>query len=854
MLESDRTKRGDVSTASRLRDVVAVALSATLLALCVSPLSLAGSGLGGLGAKIIKDDISTSADQIDYVGSNLIATGHVVLKYKNIYFSCDKAVLNMATKDVEATGRVRFIQRTRENTRIPYHEYKELLKDPNTKVTVNGYVMTPTGAQELDVTIVKEVHTWTGKRAVGNLSTGYFDLGKFSGRYGEYYVKGEHGERSPDGTVTVKDAKLTTCEYIRDNHEHYSITSTTVEMIPEKTNGDGKYFSDKGHYHIFAWNSVLRVGGVPIFYFPVLYKPPDSSGLGVQVKGGIDSDWGYFVLTKKKFKVYDYPNTDVTLMGDYYSKRGPGGGVRIEAATDDSKTDAFVYGVYDSDVDDRKGRFDYDSHRYDIYVTHLNHLTPRLDFRGRFEALSDQEFLHDFFRTREDENPQPATYAALEYQFDRFSVSALARPRVNDFFSVVERLPELRLDVPRQELLYNIYYQGSTTFNYFRMKWRDYDHPRSNGGQDIDDYETARFDSLHMFYYPFKLGPVNIIPRAGVRMTTYSKTSDTKIDQKQLDTYFIVDSPTTDPSGSITNYDDKGHSEFRFAAELGVEANTKIYRTWQNAKSAFWNVDGLRHVMVPYVNYNYIPEPTVDREHLYYFDDVDRITEQNFVRLGVRNRLQTRRGAYGHQEIYTWASLEHYVDFHFHREEGFSHNMGDFGTIFKFNPFPNFSTTADLLLDVGGGSINRFQTRLDYTINEDWKVFVGYTYQDDYDQRSVYSMGSSLVDITSGSSFARHYDKSQTIDFGLEFPIFSKTRGEFEINYDIEDNRFQEIRARIVRQLHCWEAGIEYRVRERNDDEGDKEWEQSVMLTLSLTALPGVKIEAKGGVGGGPNN
>ena len=823
------------------------------------PRTVAGKGLSGLGSAIMKEDIDASADNLDFVGENLVADGHVVVKYKDIFLSCDRAIINMTTKDIEATGRVRFIQRTREKTTVTYEEYKRLLDDSDTKVVVDGYVMTPTGRQDLEVTLIKEMNSWTGTRAVGNLTTGVFDLGEFSGHYGIYYVYGKHGERAPDGTVTVKDAKLTTCEYIKDHHEHYSVSASTVEMIPDKSGRGDKYYSDKGHYHVLAWNSVLRVGGVPIFYFPVLYKPPDGHGLGIQVKGGIDSDWGWYVLTKKTFKVYGYPNTHVTLMADYYGKRGPGGGVKIKAATRDSYTEGFIYGVYDSDVDKRKGRFKYNKHRYDIYATHLNHITPRLDFRGRFEALSDQEFLHDFFRSREDENPQPATYAALEYQFDRLSVSALVRPRVNDFFSVVERLPELRIDAPRQELFYNLYYEGSTTFDYLRMKWRDYDYPRSNGGVDIKDYETVRFDTLHMFYYPFKVSKINLIPRAGFRLTAYSKTSKASVDQKQLGTYFIVDSPFVDNAGGIVNYDNNGHSKLRFVGELGMEANTKIYRTWDNIKSAFWELDGIRHVMVPYVNYTFIPDPNVDRRHLYYFDDVDRITEQNFFRLGVRNRLQTRRGAYGHQQIYTWASLENYIDFHFNKEKGFSSNMGDFGTIFKFNPMPNLSATADLLVDVGHGAINRFRTRLDYAITEDWRVYVGYNYQRDFDQRSAYSMGSTLMDIDSGSAFGRHFGKRQTIDLGIDFPIFSKTRGELEFRYDIEGSRLNEFRARIVRRLHCWEAGIEYRLRERNDDVGDKEWEHNIMFTLSLTALPSVKIQAKTGVstGGGddgPNN
>ncbi len=805
----------------------------------------------GLGSLLADKDIDATADQLDFVGDNIIATGHVAVQYKDIWITADKAVINLTTKEIDATGRVSFIQRSKTNMEVDYKEYLKLLKDPNSKITVNGYVMTPTGRQKLQLTVIKEINNWTGKRAVGNLTTGIFDLGAFSGRNGVYYISGGNAERKPGGNIMIKDAKVTTCEYVKDNHEHYSLSASSVELYPKKSNTEDEDYQNPGEYHMIVWNAWLKVGGFPIFYFPFLYKPPDDSlGLGIQLQGGSDSKWGYFVQTSKtlKFNFWDAATT-TKLMLDYYSKRGIGGGVDFEVNTTNSYTNAFIYGVRDKEYGgERIGRFDYDSNRYDMYISHLTHITPRLDVRAHMELLSDSEILHDFFKDREDTNPQPTSFVSLEYQFDRLSLGTYVRPRLNDFYSVAETLPEVRLDIPRQELFKNLYYQGETSAAYMKMKWRDYDYARASGGQDISDYESGRFDTLHMFYYPFKIfDSINLIPRAGVRLTAYSKTSKGKVTQNELESNYIVDSPTTDRNGTVTNYDSKGGGKIRFASEFGLEMNAKFYRSWDNAKSAFWGVDGLRHVMVPYVNYNYIPGVTLNRDKIYYFDDVDRIIEQNFVRVGIKNRLETRRGAYGEQEIYTWASVENYVDFHFQTEDGFD-NMGDFGTIFKWNPFPEFQATTDLLIDVGGGSISRFSTRFDYDITENWKVFAGYLYQNDYTQRSVYSMGSSLTDITSGSSFTRSYGQQQSIFGGLEFPIWDeRTRGKVSMYYDLEQNMINEARFGVKRIFHCWEAGVEWRVKQRNDDVGEGEWENTFMFTLSLTDLPSVKIAAKSG-------
>ena len=75
----------------------------------------------------------------------------------------------------------------------------------------------------------------------------------------------------------------------------------------------------------------------------------------------------------------------------------------------------------------------------------------------------------------------------------------------------------------------------------------------------------------------------------------------------------------------LKNYDDKGGALYRFAFELGLEGNVKLSRAWQTPRNAFWQIDGLRHVAMPYFNLVYLPRPTENYDHIYYFDEVDQI-------------------------------------------------------------------------------------------------------------------------------------------------------------------------------------------------------------------------------------
>ncbi len=803
-----------------------------------------GSGLLG---QFAQGDIDATADNLEFVGNNIIGVGHVVLRSRDTKITCAKAIVDTVTRDFEATGDVRLTRRTRTETEILPWELKKLQADPDNLVTVEGTVIEPSGLEKLQVTIVTSQAVWRGERVVGNLTTGIFNFDQFRGKYNFFYLEGTDAERFADQTVTVHQPRLTTCEYLLDEHEHYSITASRVRLIPKQADQRTKYYSDRGHYHLHAYNCVFWIGNVPVLWLPYIYKPAEESAWSWQFIGGQDSDWGYYLLTTKRLRISDYPDVRTKFFFDIYSKRGIAVGNEIKMRTQDSYTESFVYGMHDMDPDDRSGRFDIPSERYDLRLSHRHHLTPRMDFRGHIEKISDPNFLEDFFEGSARQNPQPATFADLEYQFDRLTLSAYVHPRINDFDTVVERLPELRLDVPRQELFGGLLYQGESSYANLRMKWRDYDRRRTRGnGVDPRDYSAARFDTLHMFYYPFELMDwLNLIPRAGMRLTYYARTSETDIRPDDLKTILTVDTLDGEPGGDVRNYDGTKHNRLRVTGEFGLEANTKFYRSWHGAKNATLELDGIRHVIVPYMNYNYIPEPNVHRDELYYFDDIDRITEQNFVRVGWKNRLQTRRGGWDKQHIYNWATLENYFDFHFNRENGVkTRHLGDFGTILSFTPFPELTVNSRLLVGPADG-INRFDAGVEWEFRRDWRLFANYIFQNDYTQRVPYSMGSSLSEINSGSAFARSYGRSQQIRGGLRFPINEKTRGEFALGYDFEDQAVIDSRIRLIRTLHCWEAAIEYGLRQRRNDNGDRENNHTVMFTMSLTDLPSVKIQAR---------
>lgn len=888
--------------------------------------------------------LDTSADSYKYVGANLIAEGHVVIRSGSFQITCDKAVINLETKDLEVAGNVVFSGTVSTPMTLTQEEYDDLLKDPTCRVVVNGVTTLPTGLQKIRATVYTTAAYMKAARASGNLDTGALEFRDFMIKTGLLYCSGKFAERYPNGKIKLHDAKMTTCEYELDNNAHYSLGATTLTLSPREANrGVTNYNPDHGEHSAWAFNNIVRVWDFPVFWFPVLYKPADSNSFGARFEFGSSSDWGYYLRTSKEFELLDEPAlVKAAAILDFYEERGFGYGATADIQTPESLTEIFAYSIHDrspyefwesehGDAPDdmsmsewvkKNSRFRIPHDRFEFKISNLTHLTPRLDFRGQFDLISDYNFLEDYFEARYDSNIQPPTFAALEYQGERFSATLQTVVKVNSFDTMVERLPEFRLDFQRQELFKNIYYQGQSSVGYYRMNWRRFDYDRAenpnlnlngilnmarpelsageiaqanqiirnpdlsnqekaaqlsrlNPGafsgyfDDPRDYSAFRFDTLHMFYYPIKLFDViNLIPRAGGRFTAYSRSSKRSVDVE--DFYTMVDADDLDawPSQylNVQNYDKKGGARYRFVTEFGLEANTKFYRAWQTPKNAFWEIDGLRHVAVPYINYTFIPDPTVSYKKLYYFDDVDQIERQNFIRFGLQNRLQTRRNS----QVQEWMALENYWDFHFDRTSGFNH-VGDLGTMFRFTPFANLTFTTDLLLDVGGNNdhdeqvirgnkrvgqpgisnklINRWNTSLSYKITDDWIVKASYLYSDGYEQRTAYSMGSTLAAINATSRFRSYFERHQYLNLSLDFPsmIDERLKGSIYVSYDVEKALVQNAGFILTRDFHCWYFQLMGGASCDRDGNGDRTWSRYLSFAVGLTAMPGLGFHAKTG-------
>lgn len=702
--------------------------------------------------------------------------GDVSITYKDSILYCERLVYNTISKDFTASGKVR---------------------------------------------IVGQSSDFRSNEITGNLETKLFQTGLHHLTNGPWYIIGQEAQSFPDRSVDSHRVRVTTC----DQHDcpHWHITGSEVHHME---NGDFE-----------VWNPTLWFGGFPVFWLPYMQSDIDSNDGMFQIKPGYDSDWGAFVLISTKVKWTK--NIDTKFMLDYRAKKGLGGGLDTNIRTDNSETRILVYGTQDQDPPEQ---FDGDNQRFeeqeDRYRIHLNHRSTyyddKLTLRTKIDKISDQLFIEDFFKDdQESRYVQYSSYFDLEWIEENYGWSFQYRPRLNDFYSVVERSPEIRFDLPRYEFAENWYYTNKNSLAQLETKWRDFDAPVTQISPlaiDNEDYDSLRFDSLHMFHYQTQVSDwLNLIPRAGLRLTYYTDSSDTEIDDSALGALIKANDPQRAPNFAVTNYDDDGGSVFRLLGEIGFEANFKMYNTDNSYKSEFWEIDGLRHVVQPYMNWNWIPFSTEDRENIYFFDEIDRIQEQNFVRTGVDQRWQTRRNG----SIHTFLTVENYVDFHIQSEDG-NTGIGDFGTKVEWKPFDNFSVRGDLLIDIDEQDINAYRLGMSYNITEKLRASLTYSYRNDYVGRDIYSNGSTITNPIIASSFATEYRESHSIGGTLSYKINPKTFILGGVRYDIVNGRVTSSLIELQRKLHCWTVALRA--------EQDRDSVQRFMFYFYLNSYPDVSI------------
>lgn len=647
-----------------------------------------------------KTPIIVNGDVVEYLHAHdkVIGTGHVVIDYEGEQLQCDKITVLLHQKEAFCEG--------------------------NVKLTKHGSV-------------------FTGDYLVYNFGTKSGDVSKASGFImPAYYAKAKRVEGQSGEKYSLTDNSITTCDL---KHPHYRIESRSFDIYPGR--------------RIVARNAFIRIGDIPVFYLPYYsHSLEERDSPPVQLLPGHNKKWGSYVLGKWRYRFGQDQQIKGNILTDYREKQGPAGGLEsFYQAPGFGRGSLRTYYLDDPKLPEQVNQHQ----RYRAQLRHQVSLLPDTYLTAEANHQSDRKIIQDFFPKEEFEvETTPDTYVSVIQAKPDYTLSLLARKRINPFFDVVERLPELRLDTRNHRL-------GETPFYLRQEVQSDVLNREFDGTQDSQS--AYRLDSNTTLRYALSYAGFSITPRMGTRQTLYTRGVDNDGD-------FV-----------------------RGVFDTGVDISTKFYRVYSFTTNLFgldWNE--IRHIFTPSASYNYRPEPTVTLKKLQLFDAIDRLDSQQFIRLSLDNKLQTKsRTKKG--ELYSRDIFRLIPSADFHVKEG---NWTRIGGRAEFFPYPwlgiEGSTTYESERDV-------FDTaNLDFYISKnDWLLGMGHRYVRD-----------------ASSQLTAQLDWRISDDWG--FRVYDR--------YEFDENRSDEFEAAVSRNLHCWILDFVYNHSQVTGD--------SFYAMLRLTAFP----------------
>jgi LPS-assembly protein len=668
-----------------------------------------------------------------------------------------------------------------------------------------------------NVRILKDGDLFVGDRALYNLETKLLTTSEFRGTSVPFYLQAKSINTLGDNAYEAKNASVTTSDSSKPD---YRLKAKTIRIYP----GDRVDMS----------NVQLFVGNTPLFWFPYYSQSLNENQSFVATPGYL-SKWGPYILSKWTFPVNQKIQGVVLL--DYREKRGAAIGLDATGKYGRKGKSWFElksYYLQDSSTDANptaNTRQKIDSERYRVSFQAKTFFTEDIYANINFNKLSDQYFLRDFRPGEFSLNPQPDNLFSLTKKDDNYTLTGLTRFEINPFpdFGTTERLPEVVLDVKRQPFFNTpIFYEGETGAAQLRRNFQN---------TKFFDFEATRFDTFHQFTLPQTFDNwLSFVPRIGFRGTYYSKGANT-LNSTAISPETALALGLNENGVRALRQRSNGDSIFRPVFNAGFESSFKISREWEGAQSRALGLDGLRHVIQPYTNFSFVrtnedavdilqfdrlnPSTQLPSLDFPQFNAIDSITDWSIIRLGVRNRLQTRRD----ERTINWLELDTYFNLNLDKPTfpnyQVTEQFSNLYTSLAFNPFQWGSLTVDTQLPVFNKGFTQINTSLNYLPIDDLRLSISHRYIDENP----------------------YFENSSTLNLGGYLRLDDNWGFSFSQDYELDSSLLKSQQYGIYRDLSTWTAAFIVNLREnKNSNTGKSVTDVGVALTFTLKDLPSLNL------------
>jgi len=673
--------------------------------------------------------ISINADTVEFStdSKNVTATGNVEVDYKGTKLSCQKLTVNTETKDGIAEGKVKL--------------------------------------EDAQGVIEAEKMNYNFQTKAGIMYDVNF-------RANPYFGKVEKMHKINESEFIGSKTQMSTCSF---DHPHYRIKSRKVDFI----RGDKMVASD----NLFTVGQYTQV---PILSLPKFSRSLKKPYMHVQFVPGHTRDWGYYLLTAWRYNLTENITGDILL--DYRELFGVSEGFTLNYKSANFGRGDFKY--YYTQERDKSKDLSSDVNvpkvfqRYLMRWRHQWDITKDTNFISEFYKIVDSKrmihgstfnFLKDYFYREYEKDAQPLSYAQVrQLLMGNSSLNLIMQPRLNSWYTQVEKIPELTYTLPNTQIVQTpFYWENTSVFGNYNYK---YGNDGTNAAK-VNNFDMSRFDMSNKMSMPMRAAFIQFTPFVQNEVTSY-------------------------------NADINGNSIApRIIFSAGSEMSTKFYRTFR-VKNNFLGMDinGLRHVITPTINYTFQNTPTIPKSKLKQIDAVDSVNGVlNEAVFELSNKLQTKRN-------------------------GQSVDLVDF----RINSAYNFRSSSNR----SGGSLSDFLLYLDI-LPYSWMSFrsdATFSRVDNHFSQINVDLGFNFGTertITIGNRYTRESSKETILQAEWRLHPKWKVKLYERMQFGRGPNLGKGLREQeytITRNMHCWDAELTWNSKKAQGE--------SIYVIFRLKAFP----------------
>jgi hypothetical protein len=288
-------------------------------------------------------------------------------------------------------------------------------------------------------------------------------------------------------------------------------------------------------------NNFLFAGGLPVLYWPVLATDLEKPNFYVDSLGVRNDDiFGFQVLADwdvyQLLGVQNRPQgTNWTISTDWLSYRGFGFGTRFKYNRFGFLTipgpvrGLFdFWGIQDGGVDNlgrgRRAVIPTTDQRGRILWQHRHYLADGFQVTGELGLISDNNFLEEYYEREWNEWKDQITGIEFKRYVANSSWNLRADVRVNDFVTQTEWLPRFHHFLLGQQVFENLTWYAHSHIGYARLRTADLPPPPNEPanaplpwevdslGLQYEKREGLRTATRHELDLPLPVGPLKIVP------------------------------------------------------------------------------------------------------------------------------------------------------------------------------------------------------------------------------------------------------------------------------------------------------------------------------------------------------